>query len=116
MVMNIMGKNCGDHTKNFSFLLKQGEPWSLTPFYDCTFAHNPNGEWTHQHLMSVNGKFSNFTIKDLLTLIDRFKIGEAKDIIKQSRAAIKRWPEFAQQAKVNSRDADKIKKQHLLFE
>lgn len=116
VVINIMGKNCDDHTKNFSFLLKQGESWSLTPFYDFTFAHNPNGEWTHQHLMSVNGKFSNFTLKDLLTLSDRFKIGEAKDIIKQSRVAIKRWPEFAQQAKVNSRETDKIKKQHLLFE
>ena len=28
----------------------------LAPAYDLTFAHNPQGEWTDQHLMSVNGK------------------------------------------------------------
>lgn len=56
MVFNVMGRNCDDHTKNFSFLLKDSNKvWSLSPAYDITFAHNPKGEWTHQHLMSING-------------------------------------------------------------
>ncbi len=37
------------------------EPWELSPAYDVTFAHNPVGDWTNQHLMSVNGSFKNFT-------------------------------------------------------
>ena len=60
MVFNIMARNCDDHTKNFSFLLKQNQGWALAPAYDVTFAHNPQGEWTNQHLMSVNGKYKAF--------------------------------------------------------
>ena len=36
-----MSRNCDDHTKNFSFLLEQGQPWRLSRAYDVTFAHNP---------------------------------------------------------------------------
>lgn len=51
MVFNVMARNCDDHTKNFAFRLRQGQPWELTPAYDVTFAHNPRGEWTSQHLV-----------------------------------------------------------------
>ena len=54
MVFNVMARNYDDHTKNFSFLLKQGQSWELAPAYDVTHAHNPRGRWTYQHLMSVN--------------------------------------------------------------
>ncbi len=59
MAFNVMARNCDDHTKNFAFLLKQGGQWELAPAYDVTHAHNPKGEWTSQHLMSVNGKFDD---------------------------------------------------------
>jgi len=101
MVFNVMGRNCDDHTKNFSFLLRQGRAtWELAPAYDVTFAHNPNGEWTHQHLMSVNGKFKNVEVADMLAQAQRFGLGTAKRVIEEVRAAILRWPEFAQQAEV----------------
>jgi serine/threonine-protein kinase HipA len=46
MVFNVMARNCDDHTKNFSFLLREDAPvWKLAPAYDVTFAHNPKGEW-----------------------------------------------------------------------
>lgn len=99
MVFNVMARNCDDHTKNFAFLLRQGGTrWELAPAYDVTFAHNPNGEWTHQHLMSVNGKFKGFDVADLLAEADRFGVGTAKRVIEEVRAAVLRWPEFAQQA------------------
>ena len=99
MVFNVMARNCDDHTKNFAFLLRQGGTrWELAPAYDVTFAHNPNGEWTHQHLMSVNGKFKGFELADLLAEADRFGVGTAKRVIEEVRAAVLRWPEFAQQA------------------
>jgi serine/threonine-protein kinase HipA len=31
MAFNVMARNCDDHTKNFSFLLKQGGNWELAP-------------------------------------------------------------------------------------
>jgi serine/threonine-protein kinase HipA len=113
MVFNIMSKNCDDHTKNFSFLLREGGSWELAPAYDVTFAHNPDGEWTNQHLMSVNQKFKEFTIEDLMTVADRFEIGEASSIIDQVREAIKEWPSFAKKAGVNKEVQEKIKSLHV---
>jgi serine/threonine-protein kinase HipA len=101
MVFNVMGRNCDDHTKNFSFLLrKDSTAWELAPAYDVTFAHNPNGEWTHQHLMSVNGKFKDFEVTDMLEEAARFGVGTAKRVIDEVRATVLCWPEFAQQAEV----------------
>lgn len=94
MVFNVMARNCDDHSKNFSFLLRQGSTtWELAPAYDVTFAHNPAGEWTHQHLMSVNGKFKDFTAADLLAEAERFGVGTARRIIEEVRAAILAWPQ-----------------------
>lgn len=98
MVFNVMGRNCDDHTKNISFRLRQGHAWELAPAYDITFAHNPKGEWTSQHLMSVNGKFKDFVVDDLLAVADRFGIGSAKAVIDEVREAIKKWPSFGKDA------------------
>lgn len=110
MVFNVMGKNCDDHTKNFSFLLKNGGCWELAPAYDITFAHNPEGEWTNQHLMSINGKFKNFIITDIFAIADRFGIGEAKNILDQVRDSIKQWPVFAKKAGLPKEEVSRIQK------
>lgn len=115
MVFNVMGRNCDDHTKNFSFRLRQGHPWELAPAYDVTFAHNPKGEWTHQHLMSVNGMFKDFTEDDLLAEAERFGVGSAGRVVEEVRAAIQEWPLFAQQAGVSSAQTDVIGKQLFLL-
>ena len=114
MVFNVMGRNCDDHTKNFSFRLRKGRPWELAPAYDVTFAHNPKGEWTHQHLMSVNGKFKDFTQDDLLAEAERFAIGTAPRVIDEVRMAIQEWPSFAQRAGLTSRQTTTIVDQ-LIF-
>jgi serine/threonine-protein kinase HipA len=109
MVFNVMGRNCDDHSKNFSFLLRQGSAaWELAPAYDVTFAHNPRGEWTHQHLMSINGKFKDIEVTDLLAEAERFGVGTAKRVIEEVSAAILRWPEFAQQADIPKVQAAEI--------
>ena len=116
MVFNVMGRNCDDHTKNFSFRLRQGAAWELAPAYDVTFAHNPAGEWTNQHLMSVNGKFKDFMQQDLLTVADRFGIGSAPRVIRQVREAVNNWPEFAGRAGLKSDLVARIGGQHILLE
>lgn len=99
LVFNVLAANCDDHSKNFSFLLPAGSrTWQLAPAYDLTHAHNPKGEWTYQHLMSVNGKFTNITRDDLLRLADRFAIGPANKIIDQTTDALAGWPDYARQA------------------
>lgn len=108
MVFNVMARNCDDHTKNFAFRLRQGSPWELAPAYDVTFAHNPRGEWTAQHLMSVNGKFRDFTEADLLTEADRFAIGTAPRVIREVRNAVLSWPTFAAQAEVRAHEVERI--------
>ena len=113
MVLNVMGRNCDDHTKNFSFLLRQGGAWELAPAYDITFAHNPAGEWTNQHLLSINGKYKDFVLNDLLTVADRFGIGEARSIIKDIRGVLKEWPTFAKKAGVTKKEIEHITRLHL---
>lgn len=100
MVFNVLASNCDDHTKNLSFILDKGGQWQLAPAYDVTHAYNPNGEWTYQHLMSVNGKFRNINRADLESVGDRFLVPGYRDIIRQVFAALARWPEFAGAAEV----------------
>ena len=115
MAFNVMAANCDDHTKNFSFLLREGEGWALAPAYDVTYAHDPKNKWLFQHLMSVNGKFTDITRDDLLTVADRFGIGTATKVLKQIGDAVKEWPDFATSANVSPKERDKISGHHRIL-
>ena len=110
MVFNVLMANCDDHTKNFSFILKQAEDWEwgLAPAYDVTHAYNPNGEWTYQHLMSVNGKFKDITKKDLMALADRFQVRDAKAIIEEVLEARGEWVKFSKLAGLNKDISERV--------
>jgi len=112
VAFNVVAANFDDHTKNHSFLLKQGQSWALTPAYDVTHAYNPAGEWTYQHLMSIDGKFSGVTRKDLLALADRFLVPRAKRALTEVLAAVSRWPEFAQSAGLPADETTRIAQDH----
>jgi serine/threonine-protein kinase HipA len=108
MAFNVMARNCDDHTKNFAFRLKQGRSWELAPAYDVTHAFNPKGEWTYQHLMSVNGKFQGITRNDLLADADRFGVRKPREILAEVRAASENWLEFALQAGMETSLRDRV--------
>jgi len=108
MAFNVMGRNCDDHSKNFSFRLKRGGNWELAPAYDVSFAHNPTSKWTHQHLMSVNGKFKDFTKGDLLEVADRFGIGTAPRVLENVCDAIRAWRKFAKEGGVPAKATQEI--------
>lgn len=112
IVFNVMAVNCDDHTKNISFMLREGKSWELAPAYDVTYAFNPDGEWTWQHLMAVNGKFTAITSADLLAVANRFGVGTAPKVLKQVREAVAAWPEFAKEAGVSSSETKRIHQQH----
>ena len=114
MALNVMARNCDDHTKNFSFILKQGGSWELAPAYDVTHAYNPKGEWTFQHLMSVNGKFKDITRADLLAEADRFGVRRANDLLLDVRAAVENWPSHAKEAGLSQTTSERVAADFLL--
>jgi serine/threonine-protein kinase HipA len=115
MAFNVMAANCDDHTKNISFMLREGMRWELAPAYDVTYAFNPAGEWTFQHLMAVNGKFTGISRSDLLAVADRFGIGTASKVLKQVREAVAAWPDFAVQAGVKQAEVRRVQEHHSLL-
>ena len=108
MAFNGMARNCDDHTKNFSFRLKQGGMWELAPAYDLIHAYNPRGAWTYQHLMSVNGKFDGIARADLLVEADRFGVRRPLDMLADVRTALASWAEFAAEAGLSAKTADRV--------
>jgi serine/threonine-protein kinase HipA len=117
MVFNVAARNQDDHTKNIAFLMDRAGRWRLAPAFDVNFAFNPEGQWTSQHQMSVNGKRREIGLDDLLAVADRFRIRlhPAKQIVAAVDQAIAAWPRFARQAGVEQQRATGIGGQHLRF-
>ena len=115
MAFNVMARNCDDHTKNFGFLLKRGRNWELAPAYDVTHAYNPKGEWTYQHLMSVNGKFEDITREDLLVEADRFSVRRAKDLLADVRGVLENWKSYAKEANLGMATTARVSKDFRLL-
>ncbi len=112
---NVMAVNCDDHTKNIGFLLREASGWELAPAYDVTHAYNPKGTWTYQHLMSVNGKFSNATLGDLLEVSEQFGVGTARKAFTQVAEAVAAWPDFAARAGVSEVESGRIRRHHRIL-
>ena len=108
MAFNVMARNCDDHTKNFAFRMREGAQWELSPAYDVTHAYNPRGEWTYQHLMSVNDRFDGITRADLLTEASRFNVRAPERLINEVAAALDSWPQFAAEAGLGEKYRDLI--------
>ncbi|MDR9417471.1 type II toxin-antitoxin system HipA family toxin [Gracilimonas sp.] len=103
MVFNVVSRNCDDHTKNFSFRLKEGGKWELAPAYDLCHAYRPGSEWVSQHSLSINGKRKEITREDLLTVAKSMNIKKAKSIIDQVNEIVNDWDEYAKEVGVESR-------------
>lgn len=108
MAFNVMARNCDDHTKNFSFILKQGEQWSLAPAYDVTHSYSPTSYWTNKHCMSVNGRFQHIRRDDLLVTADRFGVRSPQSLLSEVRASVSSWNTFAAEANLTVAMANQI--------
>ena len=102
MAFNIVARNQDDHAKNIAFLMDKDGRWSLAPAFDVTYSFNPAGDWTATHQMTMNGKRDGFTLEDFRACARSasMKRGRAESILEEVRAAVKRWPEYAEQARV----------------
>lgn len=114
MVFNVAGRNQDDHTRNIAFLMDRRGRWRLSPAFDVTLAYNPQGQWTHRHQMSINGKREGIMREDLLAVARRFRITRpsAQRMMDQVNAALAQWPEFARQAGVADEEAARIAALH----
>jgi serine/threonine-protein kinase HipA len=108
MVFNVIARNCDDHTKNFSFILKQDGKWSLAPAYDLCHAYRPGSEWVSQHALSINGKRKDILKSDLETIGASIRCKDASDIIDEINQTVNRWKEFADEVQVEPQLRDEI--------
>jgi len=116
MVFNLVARNQDDHVKNIAFLMNQSGEWSLAPAFDVTYSYNPSGTWTAMHQMTLNGKRDGFTREDFAAGAKAalMKRGRAATIIEEVSAAVRRWPEFAAEARLGEDWRDQIQKTHRL--
>lgn len=114
MAFNIIGRNQDDHVKNIAFLMDKSGNWSLSPAFDMTYSHNPQGDWTSRHQMSLNGKRDDFTIEDFKACAKNvsLKRGRAEEIVRQVREAVLQWKNFADKSGVPPEVADCIARAH----
>jgi serine/threonine-protein kinase HipA len=116
MTFNIVARNQDDHVKNIAFLMDRDGTWSLSPAFDLTFAWEPGNRWLDSHQMTVNRKRDGFTLHDLREVADAagMKRGRAETIYTEVRDAVARWPEFADEAGVESDTAVRMAAAHRL--
>jgi len=114
MLFNVIGRNQDDHTKNIAFLMARDGTWKLSPAFDVTYSHNPAGQWTNQHQMSIAGKRDGFTRQDLLEVGRSIRLRQPERVIDAVADAVRRWPEFAAQAGVSSDISSDIARHHRL--
>ena len=110
MIFNVVARNQDDHVKNIAFLMDQRGEWSLAPAFDLTYAYNPQGRGTRHHQMTINGKRERFTLEDFRACASTagLKRGRAETILDEVRAAVGRWPEYADEAGVQPSQRDPI--------
>jgi serine/threonine-protein kinase HipA len=116
MAFNLIARNQDDHVKNIAFLMDRGGNWALSPAFDVTHNHNPDGDWTLRHQMSVNGKRNGFEIDDLIRCADGVSMQRARvlAILEEVGAAVADWREFADVAGVPEERAEEIGTEHRL--
>ena len=116
MVFNVVARNQDDHVKNIAFLMNQQGEWSLAPAFDMTYSYNPSGSWTATHQMTINGKRDGFALTDFEACAKAalMKRGRAATIINEVQAAVNRWPEFADEARLSDEWRRGIGKMHRL--
>lgn len=110
MAFNIIARNQDDHVKNIAFLMDKTGQWSLAPAFDMIYAHNPKGDWTNGHQMTLNGKRDGFTLEDFNVCAKTagMKRGRAKTIINDIQHIVSQWRDYAEEARVEAGRRDRI--------
>lgn len=100
--VNVVIRNQDDHVKNIAYLMDRAGHWTLSPAFDVAYAYNPNGEWTSQHQMSLNGKTTGFDRDDLMALgkYADLKPARTKAVLQEVMDAAGAWRTYTEEANV----------------
>ena len=101
MVLNVLARNCDDHTKNFAFLMTDDGKWRLSPAFDVCHSYRPGSTWVSRQSLSVNGKRHNITRDDFLSVAKQMNIKKAPAIVSDINRIVSNWHEFAEETKVS---------------
>lgn len=115
MVFNVLARNCDDHTKNFSFLLKENSKWELAPAYDICHAYKPQHQWVSQHALSINGKRKDFTKEDLLQIGKSISCKNASSILEEIQEVVSQWKYYAKEVDLLPKIREEISKTLLVL-
>ena len=97
MAFNYLANNTDDHHKNFAFMMNRKGEWSLTPAYDMTFIFNVRGYQPElNHCFPLRGKFSDWTMEDVLSFAKENGIRNPEKIIRQVAAAVMNFRTLAE--------------------
>jgi serine/threonine-protein kinase HipA len=90
--------------------------WSLSPAFDMTFAYEPDGDWTAQHQMTLNGKRDGFSVLDFERCAESvsLKRGRAKAILDEVQSAVAEWPAHAKASGIDEDEIKRISAAHRL--
>ncbi len=110
MIFNILAGNRDDHTRQHAYLMDAGGDWRLAPAYDLTPAPGPGGE----HYLDIEGEGRDPTRAHVLRLGARHGLGAKAGaaMVEDVRAAVRRWPSFADAAGVTKASAREIAATH----
>lgn len=108
MAFNVFAHNRDDHVKNFSYLMDRSGEWKLAPGYDLVFSEGPGG----QHTMAVSGEAECPTEGDMMRVGEECDVNprHGREIIQQTREAVRQWPRFAGLTGVSSATTRRIGK------
>jgi len=97
VVFNLVGCNQDDHVKNFGFMMNRKGIWDITPAYDL--CHSEGSPFTSSHQLSINGKTSDFTLKDLKHLAQyaRLPRNREKIVLEQTVDVFSNWHRIAKE-------------------
>lgn len=111
MLFNEYARNYDDHTKNITFLMDKKGVWRLSPAYDMTFSYSKSSTWVNAHQMLINGKADEITREDFIKVAEKagMKVSNAEKYINQVKKAISKWDDFAQEAGLSLKNAERIK-------
>lgn len=96
MVMNVLGGNIDDHSKNFSFLMDNNGKWHLAPAYDITFSIDPSSpRYLNRHEFSVKGKREGITKQDLIEMGKRQDLSNCTWLYEEVESCMAQFPQVA---------------------
>jgi serine/threonine-protein kinase HipA len=108
MVFNIISRNVDDHTKNFGFNMDKDGIWRFSPAYDLTFSYNENFKRETPHFLSINGKNSNFKLRDILHIAHEYSIKNPNKIINEINQSLLQWNRIANELNIQKTTRDYI--------